>query len=50
MYLAIDGSTEAASKISFADLVKEMVAADDELVKRRAAVTEAGYATYDRFD
>ena len=30
--------------------VKEMVAADDELVKRRAAVTEAGYTTYDRFD
>ena len=38
------------AKISFADLVKEMVAADDELVKRRAAVTEAGYTTYDRFD
>jgi GDPmannose 4,6-dehydratase len=38
------------AKTSFADLVKEMVAADDELVKRRAAVTEAGYTTYDRFD
>jgi GDPmannose 4,6-dehydratase len=38
------------ARISFADLVKEMVAADDELVRRRAAVTDAGYTTYDRFD
>jgi GDPmannose 4,6-dehydratase len=38
------------ARISFTDLVKEMVAADDELVRRRAAVTDAGYTTYDRFD
>ena len=38
------------AKTSFADLVKEMVAADDELVRRRAAVTEAGYPIYDRHE
>jgi len=38
------------AKTSFADLVKEMVAADDELVRRRAAVTEAGYQIYDRHE
>ncbi len=38
------------ARTSFAELVKEMVAADDELVRRRAAVTDAGYKTYDRFD
>jgi GDPmannose 4,6-dehydratase len=38
------------AKTSFAELVKEMVAADDELVRRRAAVTEAGYQIYDRHE
>jgi GDPmannose 4,6-dehydratase len=34
----------------FAELVREMVAADAELVRRRAAVTEAGYQIYDRHE
>ncbi len=38
------------ARTSFADLVKEMVAADDELVRRRAAVAEAGYQIYDRHE
>ena len=38
------------ARTPFADLVKEMVAADDELVRRTAVITEAGYTTYDRFD
>ena len=38
------------ARTSFSELVKEMVAADAELVRRHAAVTEAGYTIYDRFD
>jgi GDPmannose 4,6-dehydratase len=38
------------AQTSFADLVKEMVATDAELVSRRAAVTEAGYQIYDRHE
>jgi GDPmannose 4,6-dehydratase len=38
------------ARTSFAELVREMVAADDELVRRRAAVTEAGYKIYDSHD
>ena len=34
----------------FAELVREMVAADAELVRRRAAVTEAGYQIFDRYE
>lgn len=35
------------AKTSFADLVKEMVAADHEAAKRDALIKEAGYQTYD---
>jgi GDPmannose 4,6-dehydratase len=38
------------ARTSFAGLVKEMVAADAELVRRQALITKAGYKTYDRFD
>ena len=38
------------ARTSFEQLVKEMVAADDELVRRRAAVAEAGYQIYDRHE
>ena len=38
------------AQTSFADLVKEMVAADDDLVRRRQSVTEAGYQIYDRHE
>ena len=38
------------ARTPFAELVKDMVAADDELVRRTAVITEAGYTTYDRFD
>ena len=38
------------ARTSFVELVREMVAADDELVRRRAAVTEAGYKIYDSHD
>jgi GDPmannose 4,6-dehydratase len=38
------------AKTPFTDLVKEMVAADDEGVKRRVLVSDAGYQTYDSYD
>ena len=38
------------ARTTFAELVRDMVAADEEMVRRRIAVTEAGYTIYDRFD
>ncbi len=38
------------ARISFAELVKEMVAADHEAAKRFALVKNAGYETYDRHE
>jgi GDPmannose 4,6-dehydratase len=38
------------AKTPFADLVKEMVAADDEGVRRRLLVSDAGYQVHDNYD